>query len=83
MGRLENLAASKRALDGSKRLRHSLNFYDLAITKPQRSHNSPTLGSKTALGEGIRGGGRRIVYLKVDSCGLTHPGHKARRIYIV
>ena len=27
--------ASKRALDGSKRLRHSLNFYGLAMTAPR------------------------------------------------
>ena len=56
--------------------------HNYATTMPQRSHSSPTLGSKTALGEGIRGGGRRIISLLVDSCDLTRPGHKARRIYI-
>ena len=59
---LRDLAASKRALDGSKRLRPSLTQPSYATTVPQRSHDSPTLGSKTALGEGIRGGERRIVF---------------------
>ena len=79
---LRDLAASKRALDGSKRPRHSSAQHDYATAMPQRSHGAPTLGSKTALGEGIRGGGRRIISLLVDSCDLTRPGHKARRIYI-
>ena len=57
---LRDLAASKRTLDGPKRLRHSSTQPDHATAMPRRSHDSPTLGSKTALGEGIRGGERRI-----------------------